>query len=673
MSTHDRRIGVDVGGTFTDVVTVRDGAVSVTKVPSTPADPATGVHDGVTAAVDPDTPAAPLAHGTTVATNALLEGTWARTALVTTAGFRDVLEIGRQNRPELYDLAQDRPAPIVPRSRRLAVAERLDERGEPLERLSDDAIASVADRLREIDPEAIAVSLLFSFEDDEHERRLAAGLRDHGLEVPISRSSEIHPEIREYERSVTTAVNAALQPVLSSYLERLTARLADHVTGVTMMQSNGGTASASYLADRPVHAILSGPAAGVEGALYTATSLDTADVITMDMGGTSCDVALATDGEATTSTEVQVGPYPVAVPMVDVHTIGAGGGSVAWLDAGDALRVGPRSAGAEPGPICYGRGGTDPTVTDAQAVLGRIDPDRIATGEAVTGAALAEAVADPLPAVDDDPDAVARGILTVADAAMAGAIRVVSVERGHDPREFALVAFGGAGPLHASSIAETVGIPRVVIPPYAGVLSALGLLVADRVIDRSASHVRPLDEVNPEAVEDRCHSFEEETRATLSAEGIADDRIRTARTFDLRYLGQAYEVQVPAPATIHTATLAACADRFHEAHERRYGHAARSEPIELVTIRVRAIATVDPPQLVHEGTANRVADAVRTTRSVGFDERRETPVYERRRLPVDGRLDGPAIVEGRGSTTVIPPGQCGTVDDTGALVVEVEP
>ncbi len=673
MSPQDRRIGVDVGGTFTDVVTVRDGLVAVTKVPSTPGDPATAVHDGVATAVDPDAPIVPLAHGTTVATNALLEGTWAEAALVTTDGFRDVLEIGRQHRPELYNLAQERPAPIVPRSRRLTVAERLDERGDPLEPLTDDEIATVATRIREIDPEAVAVSLLFSFEDDEHERRLVAGLRDHGVSVPISRSSTIHPEIREYERSVTTAVNAALQPVVSTYLDRLTDRLADHVSGITMMQSNGGIASAAYLAGRPVHAILSGPAAGVEGALYTARSLGISDVITMDMGGTSCDVALAADGEATISTEVQVGPYPVAVPMIDVHTIGAGGGSIAWLDAGDALRVGPRSAGAEPGPICYGRGGTDPTVTDAQAVLGRLDPTRIATGDAVTGESLANAVAEPLSAVDDDPDTVARGILTVADAAMARAIRVVSVERGHDPRGFALVAFGGAGPLHAPSIARTVGIPRVVIPPYAGVLSALGLLVADRVLDRSTSHVRPLADVDPEAVEDRCRAFEVETRKILTAEGVSADRISTSRTLDLRYLGQAYEVQVPAPSPIDAPAVTACADRFHDAHEQQYGHATRTESIELVTIRVRTVATVDPPSLVHTGGTDHVDDAVRTTRSVVFDERHPTPVYEREQLPVDGCLDGPAIVEGLGSTTVIPPGQRGIVHDTGALVVEVEP
>ena len=494
----DPRVGVDVGGTFTDVVAVRDGELSVTKVPSTPAAPADGVLDGLdamaeTAGVAPDAVGF-LAHGTTVATNAVLEREWAETALVTNEGFRDVLEIGRQDRPALYDLTATKPEPVVPRDRRFEVPGRLDERGRELEPVDEEAVQAVAGAIEDTAAETVAVSLLFAFEDEAHERRVAE-LLEAATGLDVSRSSTVLPALREYERMLATALNAALVPVMGAYLGGLGPRIDERgfATELAVMQSNGGTIAAERAAAEPVRTLLSGPAAGVRGAAYVAETAGEPDVLTLDMGGTSCDVSLVRDGEPTVSREVTVGDYPVRLPMVDVHTIGAGGGSIAWLDEGGALRVGPRSAGADPGPICYGRGGTEPTVTDAQSLLGRLDASRFAAGaldvdRATVEDRFAEQLAEPL---GQSVEAASRGVLEVANASMERALRVVSVERGIDPRELGLVAFGGAGGLHATALAAGLGIPRVLVPRAAGVLSALGLLVGDVVEDLSTSRVRP--------------------------------------------------------------------------------------------------------------------------------------------------------------------------------------
>jgi len=494
--TGNQRIGVDVGGTFTDVVTVVDGRLRVDKVPSTPATPEDGVVEGIetathAAGIDPGDVGA-LAHGTTVATNAVLEGEWAETALLTTEGFRDVLEIARQDRPALYDLDATRPEPIVPRDRRYEIAERLDERGEVLTPLSEAEVREITRELPE-SVDAVAVCLLFAFENEDHERRVRQVLEAQE-EVAVSISSEVLPEIREYERSLLTALDAALTPIMESYLGALESRLAalDVERGVQVMGSAGGSMAAATARERPVRTLLSGPAAGVRGAAFIAGRSGIDDAITMDMGGTSCDVSLVTGGEPVVTTDVEVGPYPISRPMVDVHTIGAGGGSIARVDSGGALRVGPGSAGADPGPICYGRGGTRSTVTDAQFLLGRLDPDRFEADfdpdpDAVR-AGLREHVADPLGM--SVPEA-AAGVLGVANANMERALRVVSVERGHDPRDLGLVAFGGAGPLHAVELADALDVPEVLVPRAAGALSALGLLASDVVYDYSTSRVRP--------------------------------------------------------------------------------------------------------------------------------------------------------------------------------------
>jgi N-methylhydantoinase A len=681
--TGNARLGVDVGGTFTDVVAVADGHARVTKVPSTPDAP----EDGVIAGVETGTEEAGIApgdveffvHGTTVATNAVLEGEWAETALLTTAGFRDALEIGRQDRPELYDLGATKPEPVVPRDRRYGIEERLDERGDVLTELSEESVRELVRGISD-GVESVAVSLLFAFENDAHERRIREILREE-RDLPVSVSSEVLPEIREYERTLATALDAALRPVMASYLGALEGRIADLgiPAGVQVMGSNGGSMAAETARERPVRTLLSGPAAGVRGAAHVASLAGVSDAITMDMGGTSCDVSLVAGGEPVVSTEVSVGPYPVSTPMVDVHTVGAGGGSMAWIDEGSALRVGPRSAGADPGPICYGRGGSEPTVTDAHFLLGRLDPTRfdadLAADRDAVRAGIAEHVADPLGMGVEEA---AAGILDVANANTERALRVVSVERGHDPRDLGLVAFGGAGPLHAAELAAALDVPRVLVPRAAGALSALGLLASDVVYDYGASRLRDWESVDPGGVESALEAFEAEGRERLAAEGIPPDHRAFERSLDVRYAGQAFDLTVDAPDPIDADALEAVAARFHERHEARYGHASPGEPLELAAVRVRARGLVDPPDLRAEG-GDDLADARRETRQVRFDpavdgggSTLKTAVYDRERLPTGTTFEGPAIVEGSESTVVVPPGTSGDRDEHGTLHLEVD-
>jgi N-methylhydantoinase A len=677
----ETRVGVDIGGTFTDLVMVRDGRVDVTKTPSTPAAPERGVVDGLRRlreaknlrfdAVDF------LAHGTTVATNAVLEGEFADTALVTTEGFRDALEVGRQARPDIYDFRAEKPAPVVERDRRYEVPERLDERGEVLEPLEEAAVRDLADELDDVD--SVAVSLLFSFEDDSHERRVRELLRGAGVDARFSLSSETLPEIREYERTLTTALNAALKPVMDQYIGTLAAEVEERGIDAELkiMQSNGGIITAAAARDRPVNPLLSGPAAGDQGATYVAGLAGFEDVITMDMGGTSCDVSLVESGDPLVSTDVEVGDYPVNVPMIDVHTVGAGGGSIARLDEGGALRVGPESAGADPGPVCYGRGGERPTITDAQLLLGRLDPAAFLSADLEADEDdVAEAVerhlADPLGVTVREA---AQGVLDVANANTERALRVVSVERGYDPREFGLVAFGGAGPLHATRLASALEIPRVVVPRTAGVLSALGLLISDVLYDYSTSRVRRWDDVDPADLRSTFGAVLEEGRERLAAEDLPADRRAFERSLDLRYEGQSFELSVSVPeGDIDAGTMETVAERFHDRHRRRYGHAYEDEPIELVTIRLRARGVVATPDLRTGRTDGSLADAVKSTREVVFEgDGRDTPVYDRASLPTGPEFEGPAIVEGAESTVVVRPGQAAHVDDYGSIVVEVDP
>ena len=648
------RLGVDVGGTFTDLVALVDGALVTAKVPSTPRDQSEGVLASLRAA-DTGTVAA-FAHGMTVATNALLERRGARTALVTTAGFRDVLEIGRQDRPHLYDLARDRPPALIPRALRFSVRERMGPEGE-LAPLDEESVEAAVAALREAEVEAVAVCLLFAFLHPAHEQRVGAAIRDALPGVHVSLSSEVLPEVREYERFATTAADAYLAPRLSAYLRSLAGTAEDAgVPAPRIMQSSGGVVDLEAAAALASGCVLSGPAGGVVGATFAGAASGYADLLTFDMGGTSTDVAPVVGGAAQTTTGAVVAGVPIRHPTIDVHTVSAGGGSIAHADEGGALRVGPRSAGAEPGPACYGRGGEEPTVTDANLFLGLLADGAELGGEVVLRRDAAEralaAVGEPLGL---DAQATALGVVRVADAEMVRALRVVSVERGLDPREFALAAFGGAGGMHACALAEELGMPTVLVPRASGVLSALGLAISDLRRDFVRPLIGALDALGSDTLETAFGALEEEAAAAL--EGA-----EPTRRADLRYRRQAFEL------TVDADDAGALAERFHAAHELRYGYAMRDEPVELVAVRVVAVRAVERPELREPPAPD--ADPVRERRDVCVDgDWTEVAVLDRARMGEGSTVEGPAIVEFSEATCYVRPGWRGRVDGAGTLVL----
>ena len=665
-------IGVDIGGTFTDIVAIHSGELTVLKLPSR-REQEEGVRAGLEALSERFGLERPerLVHGTTVATNALLEGKWARTALVTTEGFRDLLEIGRQDRPRIYDLQVERPAAIVPRQLRFEVPERLDSRGETVRPLDEAAVERLAGELEASGVEAVACVFLFSYINPAHERR-AREILSHRLNLPISLSCEVLPEFREYERTATTVMNAALQPVVGAYLRRLEEVTPE--TGWQIMQSNGGITDAAGASRYPVRIVLSGPAAGVAGAKFVGELAGFPDLITLDMGGTSCDLSLVRAGQVGFTTTGRIAGYPLKVPMVDVQTIGAGGGSIAWLDRGGALRVGPQSAGAEPGPACYGRGGAEPTVTDAQLVLGRIDREAPLGGlgtldlEAARRA-IHDRLARPLGLSLEEA---AAGVLTVVEANMERAIRVISVERGHDPRRFVLTPFGGAGPLHGAGLATRLGLGQVLIPALAGALSALGLLAADLAYDYVQTIARPLEGLEPDELEAVWAKLAERGRAALLAAGVPEGQIAYHRSLDLRYLGQGHELSVPLPEWGLASGLEPLARAFHLAHERAFGHAAPEAPVELINLRLRAVGTVEKPR-PRPAARGELGRASRGSRPVYFPGRGwlETAVFVRELLPPGTGLEGPAVLEGADSTALLPPTTRARVDPLGNLILAV--
>jgi N-methylhydantoinase A len=657
------RIGTDVGGTFTDFVWWDGTRLRVHKEPTTrPQHEA--VVDGLNAlGVEGDVP---MAHGTTVATNALLEHRGARTALLTTEGFADVLVIGRQHRPDLYALRPTRPAPLVPADRRYEVPERLDADGDVVTPLDEAAVRDVAEEMARDGVESVAVVFLFAYRNPAHEKRAVEILRDGLPGVPITRSSALLPEYREYERTATTVVNAYVRPQVERYLTRL-----DDAAGarsVRVMQSNGGTIGLDAAASQAARLALSGPAGGVVGALgmaRRALATDAPRVLTLDMGGTSTDVALC-DGAVPRTAEHTIAGLPLRLPATDIHTVGAGGGSIAQVDAGGRLRVGPESAGAEPGPACYGRGGTAPTVTDAHLVLGRIHPDHMlgGTGALNVDAEAAHAVIGELAAaLGRSPEEAALGVLRVANATMERALRRVSVERGHDPREDVLVPFGGAGPLHATALAEALGMRHVLVPPTPGVLSALGLLLADVVYDTVRAVLVPAEALttDPAPLQAAAASGREEVRDALADHGTPEVDLE----LDVRYAGQSYELSVPLAAPITPARVADAVETFHAQHAQRYGHANPAEPVEVVALRVRGTVPAEPLDLRAEASADHpVADAVLGTRAVWFDADgpTDTTIVARDRLGAEHELDGPAILHQYDSTVVVPPGWRACVD-----------
>jgi N-methylhydantoinase A len=670
------RVGVDTGGTFTDFVyATRDGRTGMFKLASTPADPSRAITEGLRRIASESRVALrelEIVHGTTVGTNALLERRGARAALVTTGGFEDVLAIGRQARPALYDLNATRPDAIIPRALRFGVGERIAATGEVLKALDERALAVLVEKLRRARVESVAISLLFSFVYPEHERMIARALSELG--VPLSVSHEILPEYREFERTSTIAINAYLQPLMGAYLKRLsTARL------LRVMQSSGGSISAQRAAREPVRTILSGPAGGVVGALRTALAARAPDIITFDMGGTSTDVALCTGGSLRTTNEATVAALPVAVPVLDIHTVGAGGGSIARVDAGGSLRVGPESAGAEPGPAAYGRG-SKPTVTDANLVLGRfggasllggdfkLDPQRAHDALAQLAREMSAASGRRTTAHE-----AALGVVRVVNAGMERALRVVSIERGFDSRAFALVSFGGAGGLHAVALAESLRIPRVIVPARPGALSALGALASDVVLD--ASRTVMLDTVAAGGrlaeLERAFQEMERAARAALKREGFRDERQqRHERSVSARYKGQSFELEIEAKPSAQTLAAA-----FHRAHRARYGYALDQSAVEIVSARLRSRGLVEKPKrerLAAQGTRG-ATPAPKSIASVYFTTRpARVGVYVREELKAGARLPTPCIVTEYSSTTLIPASaRAARIDEHGNLIIEL--
>jgi N-methylhydantoinase A/oxoprolinase/acetone carboxylase beta subunit len=611
-------LGVDVGGTFTDAVLVDGGRLITAKAPTTPRDQSRGVLDAVRAALG-DRGASEVeafSHGMTVATNALLEGIGARTVLCATEGFVDVVELGRQARPELYRLCTDRPSPLVPPQRRVAVPERMGPDG-VLRELTSESAAAVAEEVAALAPEAVAVVLLHAYRHPEHERLLGDALRARlGDDVHVSLSHEVTATFREFERAATTEVDAALSPLLASYLRRLVdGARSEGLPEPAIMQSSGGLTDVATAAGHAALTVLSGPAGGAAAAALLSARLGEPDLLCFDMGGTSCDVCVVQDGRVRASAGREIGGRPLALPMVDIHTVGAGGGSVAWRDPGGALRVGPRSAGADPGPACYGRDGVEPTVTDANVVLGHLDVERPLAGGVRLDAAAAERAVGALAGELglSDARACAEGIVRVANTEMVRALRVVTVQRGIDPRGFALLAFGGAGPLHAAAIADELGITRIVVPRAAGVLSALGLAAAERRRDTARSVLLRGDALTDAALADLA--------------GDADEV-----TWDARYAGQSHELSLRDVAP----DAAALREAFAAAHEERYGYRDDRAEVELVTVRTARVAA--GPEVVWEGETG-------------------------------APFAGPKVIALPQSTLVVPDGWHGATDETGTVIL----
>ena len=650
------RIAIDTGGTFTDCVFLKDGNLQMLKVFSTPDDPGQAILEALRRIGAPQ--GATLRHGTTVGTNAMLERKGARVAFVTSAGFEDTIAIGRQARAKLYDWFQPAPDCLAPAELRFGVAERVSAEGEILLRPNVDDLDRLKKQIADSDAEAVAVSLLFSFANPENERAVAEALSP--LDLPLSVSHRILPEFREYKRASTVVANAYLSRKVGHYLEKLVAEVDREIGGgVEVMQSSGGIIPARIAAEEPVRTMLSGPAGGVMGAYRMAKLAGFDRIIGFDMGGTSTDVCLidAERGSPQLSNEATISGLPIGVPMLDIHTAGAGGGSIARFDAGGLLRVGPESAGASPGPICFGRG-TQPTVTDANLMLGRLDAESVLGGAVKldverTHEALAQARGR-----IDSVEEFAAGILRVIETSMEKAIRVISVERGYDPRDFTLVAFGGGGPLHACSLAHALRIPRVMIPAMPGALSAVGILLADAVRDFSRTVMLGSDA----NLEDLFLDLEERGREEFLAEGLYGV---AQRSVDLRYRGQGYELNIPFGAEMLKA--------FHDLHRQRYGFADENRAVEVVNLRVRMVAKSDSVEFArHELREGDGRQAVTATRNVWFDgQRLSTPVYSREQLRPGDMFVGPAIVTEYSSATILPPGDRLRVDTLDNLIIEV--
>ncbi len=678
-------VAVDIGGTFTDfvVLKVETGEVLNFKVPSTPPDFATGFAEGFKRLTGegwaPPAEVTSVFHGTTVGTNALIERRIPKLGLLTTRGMRDVLEIRRHWRGpgDLYNFFLTVPEPLVPRDRRKEVTERISADGSVITPLQEADVRRALTELREAGVESLAVCFLHAYANAAHEQRVRQLLDEIWPEIPASISHDVCGELREYERTSTTVVNSALLPIMRAYLQRIGGALRSmNVQGsLQIMQSNGGLTAPEVVADRPVTTVLSGPVGGVLGGIFVGQQASETSLITLDMGGTSCDICLVEDGKPRVTAEKEIEGNPVRVPMFDIVTIGAGGGSIAWIDQGGSLQVGPRSAGARPGPACFGLGGTEPTITDANVVLGRIHPSSSLGGTVNVEPTLAElailkAVAQPLGMSVQEA---ALGILRIANSKMVESIKVVSVRKGYDPREFSLVVGGGAGPLHGVFLADELQVRKVIMPLSPGTLSAFGLLTSDVKYDIVKSYVRPVGDVDLVLL----NRYLEEL-AAVGAERLRTNQIPlrnvvVTASLDLRYLGQAYEVGVPiAERPVDKKRLADLAAQFHRAHERLYGYAMIEEELELVNIRLQVIGALPTPRFkpIPRGTPTPRLGSVITHRDVVWEDgqKTRTAIYRRAGLESGNRLSGPCIVEQSDSTIAIPAGHEAEVDTYGNLI-----
>jgi len=695
MSHHRLRVASDVGGTFTDNVAYDEATrrVTVAKVPTTPENRALGTVRGLLRALEPQGRGGAdvdyVGHGMTTATNAVIQRKGGRTAFVTNEGFRDLLLVGRQDRPSLYDIRQTRAAPLVAREDCHTVRGRLDHRGQEVTPLDEDGLRAIAARLRVDGIAAVAICFLHAYANPGHERRARVILADALPGVPVCASTDILAEFREYERASTVVLNAFLMPIMGDYLASLTELLADPKHGlglapdipVMIMEASGGLMTVATARERPVHTVLSGPAGGVVASAHVAARSGYADIITMDMGGTSTDISLILGGEPQVTREASLERTPIRIPVIDINAIGAGGGSIAWIDDGGALRVGPHSAEAVPGPACYGRGGALPTVTDANLVLGRFGGETRLGGELTLDGdaavrAIEEHIAEPLGL---DLVTAAAGILRVANANMARGIRVVSIERGHDPRGLILVPFGGAGPMHGSPVARDLAIPRLLVPPTPGILCALGLLVADLRHDLTQTRLAAHADLSAAEAEAGFAPMLDEARRLLAEDRIPLERQRVEMRVDMRYIGQSFELPIPLSG-FAAEDWAALVPAFHAEHRRRFGHSDAAAPVETVSFAVIAKGLIDTPELPRPAPGDATPpDAARIgTRRVYFEAAGpnggdwcECRVWRREALLAGNEIAGSAIVEEVSATTVLYPGDRGRIDAFGSLIVEI--
>lgn len=679
------RLGIDVGGTFTDLVLIDDdtGDIHYTKTLTTPTDLAQGVMRGVeqilpmagAAIRDVDY----IVHGTTIGTNALIERNGAKVGLITTSGFRDILEIARIERPDagLYDINVDLPEPLVPRHLRLEVDERVDAQGAVIKPLDEASARRAVEQLKAQAVEAIAVCLLFSFRNPAHEQTIGSACQDLFPEAIVTLSSQVAPEFREFERTSTTVINAYLLPLTARYIDRLESELASRYGQVDLriMQASGGAMTAQVAKSHAVHMVNSGPAGGALATALFGRLAGESKVIGIDMGGTSFDVSLIVDGEPRLKSEGEFEGYPVKIPMIDVEGIGAGGGSIAWLDAGGALNVGPHSAGAEPGPACYARGGNLPTVTDANLILGRLNPDYFLGAEMSLDVerarkAIQQHVADRMNITLEEA---ATGIIRVVNANMVRGISANTTQKGHDVREFSLLAFGGAGPLHAVELAQELGMQRVIVPPFCSVFSAFGAVASNVRHDYVQTIALPQAKAKPATLQSLFTELETQARQQLADENVPETNIMIMRSADLRYEGQSYELTIPlnTPDGLGDQEMEALIAEFHRWHQRLYEYSDPAEPVEFISLRLAAIGKVPEVELRHQREKFVSSPQPKAQRPVYFIETgiRDALVYDREKLLPGQTFAGPCLIEERTSTTVIPPAWQGSVDDYRSLIL----